>query len=97
MPFGPRLPEADLRAMAREHIAAGRLPVSFPRDVYAGYGSGVPCELCGRQIHRSDIEYEVSDSRTGARFTLHLVCHACWQLECVGEATGRVAGPPQAH
>ena len=81
MPFGPRLLESHLRGVAREHIEAGRLPASFPREVYAGYGSGVACELCGRQISRADVEYEVNDARTGARFTLHVVCHAYWQLD----------------
>jgi hypothetical protein len=87
MPFGPRLPEADLRAMAREHIEAGRLPASLPCEISADYGTGVRCELCGREISRAEVEYQVNHARAGARFTLHVVREACWQLKCVGLIT----------
>ncbi len=92
---GSLLPERLLFAMAREHIEAGRLPACLPREVCARYGSGLPCRLCGREITQSDVEYEITDAGTGARFTLHRACHTCWRLECLSggsDAHGRSPG-----
>jgi hypothetical protein len=91
MPSGRRLLEADLRAIAREHIKTGRLPASFPPTVCAYYSSGMLCQLCGQQIQRGEVGYEVSDIRIGATFTLHISCHTCWKLECVSLATNDLA------
>lgn len=82
MPHGPRIPDDDLRAMARERIADGRLPILFPDTLHAGYGTGTTCDLCGQPIERHQIDYEVTDRRNGRSLSLHLACHAIWQLEC---------------
>lgn len=82
MPHGPRISDDSLRWIAHERIADGGLPVTFPHFVHAGYGSGRICRLCREPIERHQVEYEVTDDRDGRPFSLHLACHAIWQLEC---------------
>ncbi len=89
---GPPLPEADIRKLAQEAIAAGRVPVLLSLSFSAGYGQGDPCCICNRQITPAQVEYEVTIAGLG-RFNFHLTCHAHWQLECVqrmhsGQASG---------
>jgi hypothetical protein len=76
--------EAELRHIARERIARGMLPgrPSATR-MWAGYGNGRLCDLCGKPIQAGEIEYEVEHpdhAVTTLRF--HLVCQSVWQLEC---------------
>lgn len=82
MPHGPRIADAELRSLAHECIADGRLPVIFTHSMQAGYGSGATCCLCERPIGPQHIEYEVTDDRDGRQLSFHFACHAIWQLEC---------------
>jgi hypothetical protein len=80
--FGPDIPVAQLRSIARRHISQGRLPVIRTRRLQAGYGGfGNTCVLCGQPIEREQVEYQVTDVRDGCSFAFHLSCHAAWQLE----------------
>lgn len=82
MPHGPHVSEDSLRSIARQRIAAGLLPVIFPRSLQAGYGSGKHCCLCEQPIEPHQVEYEVTDDRNDHPLSFHLACHAIWQLEC---------------
>lgn len=83
----PRLTllESELREVARELIARGRLPRHAPNRVWGGTGSGLPCALCGKVIPAAEVEYETDSSVDGSirTFHFHFVCHAAWQLECL--------------
>jgi hypothetical protein len=81
--FGPDLSERELRALARERMDAGDLPVVASKSIHAGYGSGNPCSVCGHGIATMQIEYDVMDPRTRRYLMFHLVCHSLWQLECL--------------
>ena len=94
MPCGPRAFDAELRAIARAHISDGRLPVMSAHAVFAGYGSGTGCHLCGQPIERHQVEYEVRDARNARSLSFHLTCHAAWQLECLDHVS-RANGAPQ--
>ena len=94
MPFGSRLLAEQLRSLARERIKANQLPVAFSERVFAGYGSDTSiCALCRERITPEQVEYEVDDPRLGKHFSLHLVCHAAWGLECASEAKGGSSTP----
>jgi hypothetical protein len=54
MPLTDR--ERALFALAREHVAAGRLPRAVPASVGAGSGTRETCSLCGSTIQPDDIE-----------------------------------------
>jgi|GEM_PF-917307 len=83
MPCGSRKTDiGDLRAAAREKIAAGELPSLAPLQLYAGHGEGQSCALCGAEVEPQDVLYEVEMSQGGTLW-FHLACHAAWQLECV--------------
>lgn len=88
MPYGSRSSEKELRSLARQSISSGRLPVVFSKNVYGGYGSGLPCCLCEQIVEREHVEYEVVDVRTQRTLRFHYVCHAAWQLECVRAEQG---------
>ena len=53
MPYGMRIPEEDLRAMARQRVGDGELPLMIANKVSAGYGSGGRCALCDWPESRS--------------------------------------------
>jgi len=81
--FGPDLAESELRARAFERMDAGALPIIASRNIRAGYGSSSPCAVCGLKIAPIQVEYDVTDPRTGKDLMFHLACHAVWQLECL--------------
>jgi hypothetical protein len=72
--------------MARQRITDGRLPLLFSGDITAGYGNGSRCCLCELPIEKQHVEYEVPDGESGRTLSMHLSCHAAWQLECVAIA-----------
>jgi hypothetical protein len=78
---GPLIPETKLRALVRERIECGALPILLVRDVDAGYGNDESCSACGESILEKQIEYEVRETVVG-RLALHMMCYALWQLEC---------------
>jgi hypothetical protein len=70
------------RVLISEKVACGVLPSVKPRKLWAGLGSGRPCDGCGRSITPTDLEYELefADDRT---IRLHRDCLAIWH-----QATG---------
>lgn len=74
-----------LHARAQELIRTGQLPLTAALNVYAGYGSGKRCQVCGDAIRHTEIEYELEFGQRGegARtfVHLHLHCHAVWNHE----------------
>jgi hypothetical protein len=92
MPHGPPICDEELRSMARERIADGRLPIIFPRSMHAGYGSGTTCQVCAQPIEPFQIEYEITASPDNRLLSFHLACHAIWQLECRAWDLARRAG-----
>jgi len=82
MPTEPVLPESELHARVLLCIEDGRLPVVLSTTIYAGYGQGIPCDLCDQPIDCDKIEYDVTDPRGGKWLHLHFACHSVWQREC---------------
>jgi len=65
MPAEPVLPESELRSRVLQRIEDGRLPVVLSTAIYAGYGKGIMCDLCDRQIAVNKVEYDVISPRCG--------------------------------
>jgi hypothetical protein len=61
-------------------LARGLLPNGKPLKMWAGIGSGHPCDGCGRSITATDLEYEL-DFADGRRIRLHRECSAIWHTE----------------
>ena len=95
MPIERVLPESELRARVIERIKDGRLPVVLPIRINAGYGTGLPCDLCDRPVPAQKVEYEVIDQRTGTRLYFHVACHSVWQRECAERLRHTPSGPQQ--
>jgi hypothetical protein len=83
MPTESQLGDPVLRACVRQRIDAGRLPVTVPKKINAGYGTGSRCDACDQPITRSQVEYDIDEVPSGAPLHLHLGCHVLWQIECV--------------
>jgi hypothetical protein len=68
-----------LRRRMTELLRNGRLRrfAIHPR-VYAGYGEGLPCEVCGETISVNQVRYDIED-RQGASFRVHLGCRRLWE------------------
>jgi len=72
----------ELRKLAADLMRRHRLPLTISKTLFAGYGDGSACRLCGHPITATDIEYELTDgtfTRHGIR--LHLWCHHAWRME----------------
>lgn len=82
MPTEPVLPESELRSRALQRIEDGRLPLMLPTRIDAGYGLGVPCDLCDQLIAADKIEYDITNPDSGQRLHFHFACHSAWQREC---------------
>ena len=78
---GPLIPEEKLRALVRDRIEQGALPVVLVRAVDAGYGNNDSCRVCGESILQTQIAYDVRESPVG-KLAFHMTCYALWQLEC---------------
>ena len=72
----------DIAATIRAKITARTLPRVMPSQVWAGYGTGQPCDGCGQEILDTGIEYEVEIPDWG-RIRFHLTCLAIWHHERV--------------
>jgi len=72
-----------LRARIRQRIDEGGLPVTVPKKINAGYGTGSRCAACDQPITRGQVEYDIDEVPSGAPLHLHLGCHVLWQIECV--------------
>jgi hypothetical protein len=77
--------EAELRPIARERIAKGRLPCVVSSRMWGGPGLGHHCDLCDKEIGSDEMELEVEGPINGGEvhtFRFHVVCQSVWQLEC---------------
>lgn len=82
MPLGFCLLPDELHSIAVARIADGQLPLTVPPTVYAGYGAGEPCDLCGQPIEPQQVDYEVADEPHHRSWEFHLHCYTVWQREC---------------
>lgn len=77
--------EESLRRLAREAIAAERIPAERPKGTWGGNGTGVLCDICGLPIPDDEIGFEVEFSQEAARprrcCHLHSRCFAAWEFE----------------
>lgn len=65
--------------LIRERLDAGQLPTTVPPKMWAGFGSGEPCDGCDEPILRAQVGYEFeADGRT-IRF--HQACAGLWEAE----------------
>jgi hypothetical protein len=92
MPLTDR--EKGLFALAREYIAAGRLPHTVPASVGAGSGSRGVCSLCGLTIEPDHIGYEFLSADGSVTFRFHMPCHAIWQLAASRDSGSRDRAAP---
>jgi hypothetical protein len=70
----------DVRQVVREAFAAGTLWRLDNPMVIAGYGSGLPCRLCGNPIVKSDVQYDLTGPK-GGEVRTHLPCFNAWNDE----------------
>ena len=77
--------EECLRRLAREAVAAGRIPAAKPKGTWGGDGTGAPCAICGLPIPEVEIGFEVEFSQDVDRGSgcchLHSRCFAAWEFE----------------
>lgn len=77
--------EESLRRLAREAIAAERIPAGRPKGTWGGNGTDAFCDICGLLIRDDEIGFEVefSQEAAGARPCRHLhsACFAAWEFE----------------
>ena len=83
MPLAPRLC-AELRAIARQRIRDGLLPVKFSLADTVQYDGRRDCHLCEEPIEARHARFnETDDGSANPSIAFHIVCHAAWQLECL--------------
>jgi hypothetical protein len=64
---------------ARKALEEKGLPDAQLQDLRAGYGSQLPCDVCGQTIGKDEIEYEL-EFRQGETKSVTLLLHVdCWQ------------------
>jgi hypothetical protein len=51
---------SEIVTAIRAKLADGRLPLARPSQMWAGHGTGEPCDACDQSITRDDVEYESS-------------------------------------
>jgi hypothetical protein len=70
----------NLRDVIRRKLDDGALPTERPEHkIYAGYGSGAPCDACGDPILPAQVEYELNYPDEHRTFRLHLGCAGLWE------------------
>ena len=84
-----------LRARARQAMKIGSLPEHRPERIWGGPGSGAPCAVCGKDIGREEVEFELqfsSDAHLGSgNYEVHVKCFEAWELERrTGGSNGQV-------
>lgn len=77
--------EDRLRQQARQAIQAGKLPSREPDRTWGGPGVGAPCQVCGRPVTKSELEFEIQFEQPGGggldKLHVHIRCFAVWELE----------------
>jgi hypothetical protein len=80
-----RIPASELRLRVRQRLDDGRLLVTTPASVIAGYGRGKGadvCRVCDEEITESQVLYDFRYPHSTTQLTLHLICYTTWQQEC---------------
>ena len=75
MPFPPGTAE---KISAK--LDAGTLPREVEGKMFAGYGTGHPCDACETTIANTQVEWEF-DSPDGRTVRFHLGCAGLWEAE----------------
>ena len=75
MPFPFNAPK-----LIREKMDLGVLPSDKPSKMYAGHGTGEPCEGCETPIVPAQVEYEF-EAPDGRAIRFHLGCAGLWEAE----------------
>lgn len=90
--------EPELRRIAGESIADGKLPSRAPQQTWGGPGTGVKCALCRGRIDNDQLEFEVEFGRDAGRYHLHLACFSAWDAErkAIGARKPAASGDPAA-
>src|SRR4029453_11005705 len=70
----PNCAGADPAKARRRHLAD-----QSSTKIYAGYGSGEPCDACGNTIFRAQAEYELSYPEDRRIFRMHFGCASLWE------------------
>ena len=73
MPFPPDAPKK-----IRAKVDAGDLPREAPGKMYAGFGTGEPCDGCETPILPAQVEYEF-ETAGGRVIRFHLGCAGLWE------------------
>ena len=78
--------ELILREQAREAIRSAKPPTEKPEGTFSRPGIGVSCAVCGDQVQRGQMEFELEFNRHGLRsgldrYYLHPRCFAAWEFE----------------
>ena len=97
MPTESQLRDAVLRALIRQRIDAGELPLMLSKTISIGFGSGLACLGCRQPIEREHLEYHAFGVSYGTAVRLHWGCHVLWQLECVERTRLQGGASPQAY
>jgi hypothetical protein len=72
--------QAFVRRLVRLRLASGALSPLRGRVMWAGYGSGQTCCVCGQPVGRSQVEYEIDDGRS-KMMGCHFACFFVWHEE----------------
>jgi hypothetical protein len=65
-------------ALSALRLTAGKVPKTKPLRMWAGFGSGRPCDGCSETILGFDIEHEY-DLVDGGVLRFHAVCSVLWE------------------
>jgi hypothetical protein len=91
-----------LRALARQAIAAGKVPRYAPESMWGGPGSAIECSICGKVVERQELEFELQFVREAGdpapqTCHLHIRCLEAWQLERRVQEQPVAARSPHEH
>ena len=69
-----------IRALVRQKIRTGRLPMRSVPILLGGPGAGGTCAACGRFLEMTQLVMELpgSDGSDGAAMSLHADCFVLW-------------------
>ena len=76
--MGQRQSRAEIAAVILSKIADGQLPSIEITRVWAGPGSGRPCDGCDQPVTAADVEHEI-DLAGAVTLRLHSGCFMIWQ------------------
>ena len=61
-------------------LDAGTLPREVNSRMFAGYGTGLPCDACETPIANAQVEWEFNGP-DGQTYRFHLGCAGLWEAE----------------